>query len=216
MGDFIAQLVTWAIGVISTIGYPGITFLIALEAVFPLTPSEVVLSLAGSLSATGRFNFVAVLASATLGSLIGASILYGVGRLGGEERIGNWLDRYGKWLLLTRDDLQGSRAWFRKYGSVSVMLARIIPGMRTIVSVPAGLAHMPYPEFLLFTGIGTTLWNGVLVGAGYFLGNNWDQVQGWLAPIGPIVYGIMFLVIFAFIGRRLWTRFGPPVRGTRD
>src|SRR5438105_8470829 len=143
MGDFIAQLVTWAIGVISTIGYPGITFLIALEAVFPLSPSEVVLSLAGSLSATGRFDYPVVLAAATLGSLVGASILYGIGRLGGEERIGGWLDRYGKWLLLSREDLLNSRVWFRKYGSISVMVARVIPGMRTIVSIPAGLAHMP-------------------------------------------------------------------------
>jgi membrane protein DedA with SNARE-associated domain len=212
MGDFIAQLVTWAINVISTIGYPGITFLIALEAVFPLSPSEVVLSLAGSLSATGRFNYFGVLAAATLGSLIGASILYGIGRLGGEERIGGWLDRYGKWLLLSREDLKNSHVWFRRYGSISVMVARVIPGMRTIVSIPAGLAHMPYAEFLLFTAIGSTFWNGVLVTAGYFLGKNWEQVQGWLAPVGPIIYGIMFLVIFIFIGRRLWTRFGPPAR----
>src|SRR5207249_9334472 len=143
----------------------GIALLIALESVFPPIPSEVILPLSGSLSAAGRLNVFLALAASTLGSLGGASILYGVGRWGGETRIGGWLDRYGKWMLLSREDLQSSRTWFRKYGSISVMVARVIPGMRTIVSVPAGLAHMPYPQFLLFTAIGSTFWNGVLVTA---------------------------------------------------
>ena len=209
MGDLIAHLVTWATDVIAAIGYPGIALLIALEAVFPPIPSEVILPLSGSLSASGTFNVFLALIAATLGSLGGASMLYGLGRWGGETRIGDWLDRYGKWFLLSRSDLLNSRVWFSRHGNYAVLVARVIPGMRSFVSVPAGLALMPYGRFLVFTAIGSALWNGALIGAGYFLGKNWDQVEGWIAPIGPIVYGFIALLILTFVGRRLWSKFHP-------
>src|SRR5437763_15891414 len=114
MGELVAQLVAWATNVIADIGYAGVALLIALEAVFPPIPSEVILPLSGSLSASGKFNVLLMVAAATLGSLGGASILYGLGRWGGERRIGDWLDRYGKWFLLSRPILtvpaSGSRA----------------------------------------------------------------------------------------------------------
>ena len=109
MSDLIPNLVAWATDVIHTIGYPGIAFLIALEAVFPLVPSEVILPLSGSLSASGVFNIGLALLSATTGSCTGASVLYSLGRWGGETRIGLWLDRYGKWVLLDRSDLDKAR-----------------------------------------------------------------------------------------------------------
>src|SRR5438552_192189 len=183
MGEFIAQLVTWATSVVAAVGYPGVAVLIALEAVFPLIPSEIILPLAGSLSASGQFNLFLMVAAATIGSLGGASILYSIGRWGGENRIGNWLDRYGKWFLLSRSDLDRSRQWFARYGSLTVLICRFIPGMRTFVSVPAGLVEMPYGRFLVFTAIGSAVWDGALVGAGYFLGKNWKQVEGWIAPL---------------------------------
>lgn len=210
MADLIAHLITWASDVVATIGYAGIALLIALEAVFPPIPSEVILPLSGSLSAAGRLNVFLALAASTLGSLGGASILYGIGRWGGETRIGGWLDRYGKWFLLSREDLINSRIWFAKHGRWAVLVARVIPGMRSFVSVPAGLALMPYGRFLVFTAIGSAMWNGALIGAGYYLGKNWDQVKDWIAPIGPLVYGFIVLVVGTFVGRRLWTKFGPP------
>jgi membrane protein DedA with SNARE-associated domain len=209
MAELVAQLVTWATNVIAEVGYAGVALLIALEAVFPPIPSEVILPLSGSLSASGKFNVFVMVASATVGSLGGASMLYGIGRWGGERRIGDWLDRYGKWLLLSRSDLDRSREWFARYGSPAVLIARVIPGMRSFVSVPAGLARMPYGRFLVFTAIGSALWDGALVGAGYFLGKNWSRVQGWIAPLGPLVYGFIALLLVLFIGRRLWSRFGP-------
>ena len=212
MGEIVAQLVTWATNVIAGIGYAGVALLIALEAVFPPIPSEVILPLSGSLSAAGEFNVFLMVGAATLGSLGGASMLYGIGRWGGERRIGDWLDRYGKWLLLSRSDLDRSREWFARYGSPAVLIARVIPGMRSFVSVPAGLARMPYGRFLVFTAIGSAMWDGALVGAGYYLGKNWNQVQGWLAPIGPIVYGFILLLVVVFVARRLWAKFGPPSR----
>jgi membrane protein DedA with SNARE-associated domain len=175
-------------------------------------PSEVILPLAGSLSASGTFNPFLVLLSAVIGSCLGATFLYSVGRYGGERRIAGWLDRYGKWVLLGPEDLYTTRDWFGRHGTWAVMVARILPGMRTFVSVPAGLASMPYPRFIMMTAIGAALWNGFLVGAGYVLGKNWAQVQGWIAPFGPIIYGIIILLVVGFVARRLWMKFGPPAR----
>jgi membrane protein DedA with SNARE-associated domain len=212
MSEILGDLVAWATEVIYAIGYVGVALLIALEQVFPPIPSEVLLPLAGSLSATGRFNLAFVIAAATIGSCLGAAILYGIGRFGGEHRIGPFLDRYGKWMLLSRADLHSSRAWFARHGTWAVLVARLIPGMRSIVSVPAGLAHMPFARFMLLTAIGSGIWNIGLVGAGYVLGQNWDQVKDWLAPLSPIIYLTMILVVTLFVGRRLWSLYGPQAR----
>lgn len=208
MTDLIPNLVAWATDVIHTIGYPGIAFLIALEAVFPLVPSEVILPLSGSLSASGVFNIGLALLAATIGSCTGASVLYSLGRWGGETRIGLWLDRYGKWVLLDRSDLDKARTWFARHGSIAVLIARVLPGLRTIVSIPAGLALMPYPRFLLFTAIGSALWNGALIGFGYYLGANWENVKDLLEPFGLIIYGLIFALLVTFVVLRLRSKFG--------
>ena len=216
MSELLGQLVSWATEVIYAIGYVGVALLIALEQVFPPIPSEVILPLSGSLSAAGRFNLPIVIGAATIGSCMGASILYGIGRYGGEKRLGPWLDRYGKWLLLSRKDLDTSRTWFSHHGTWAVLVARLIPGMRSVVSVPAGLARMPFVRFVALTAIGSGLWNSALIVAGYLLGRNWDQVKGWIAPFGPIVYVILVAVIGLFAARRLWSLYGPPARRSAE
>lgn len=209
MGQLIAGVIAWATWVIATVGYAGVALLIALEVVFPPIPSEVILPLAGSLSASGRFNVVLVILSATVGSLMGASLLYAIGRWGGERRIGGWLDRYGKWILLSRDDLYKTRDWFSRHGNYAVLVARLVPGMRSYVSVPAGLASMPFGRFLAFSAVGSGIWNSILVLAGYYLGSHWDAVEGWLAPLGPIVYLFIFALLAVFVVRRLRAKFHP-------
>jgi membrane protein DedA with SNARE-associated domain len=212
MSEILGELVAWATEIIYAIGYFGVALLIAVEQVFPPIPSEVLLPLSGSLSATGRLNLALVIAAATVGSCLGAAILYGIGRFGGEQRIGPWLDRHGKWMLLSRADLHSSRSWFARHGTWAVLVARLIPGMRSLVSVPAGLAHMPFARFMVLTAIGSGIWNAGLVGAGYFLGQNWDQVEHWLAPLSPIIYLTMITVVSLFVARRLWSLYGPPTR----
>ena len=130
--------------------------------------------MSGSLSASGVFNVWLALLAAVVGSCAGASVLYGIGRWGGEERIGAWLDRWGKWILLDRSDVAKARRWFACYGPITVMMCRVLPGLRSIVSIPAGLAHMPYGKFVIFTAIGSAVWNGALVGFGFYLGTNWE------------------------------------------
>lgn len=165
MSEIVEQIVVWATEIISTLGYIGVAFLVALETVVPPIPSEIILPLAGSLSATGRFNIVLVIIAATIGSVGGASFLYGISRWAGETRVESWIDRYGKWILLSRNDLDRSRQWFSRHGGLTVLIARVIPTIRSLVSIPAGLSSMPFLRFLIFTTIGSLIWNVALVGA---------------------------------------------------
>jgi membrane protein DedA with SNARE-associated domain len=206
MDSIVEHLVQWVTDVINAFGYVGVAFLIALESIFPPIPSELILPLGGSLAATGQFNFFLVLLSATVGSVAGASVLYGVGRWAGGGRIGRWLDRHGKWLLLSRADLDHTTAWFHKHGTWAVLTARLIPGLRSLISIPAGISEMPILRFLLLTAIGSATWNGALIGAGYFLGSNWHQIERWLDPVSPIVYGLLILAAVFFFGKRLWSQ----------
>ena len=195
-----------------SLGYLGIAFVIALEVIIPPIPSEVFLPLAGNLVSSGRLDFSLVVIAATIGSVLGSSALYGVSRWAGDTRVGGWIDRFGKWLLVTRDDLEKSRRWFGRYGRQAVLIARVIPGMRSIISVPAGLAGMPFSQFLIFTTLGSLVWNFALVGAGFLLGNNWKEVEAWIDPISPFIYTAIILVVVLFIGKRIWDRFGPGAR----
>ncbi len=202
----LGAVVSWIQGVITTLGYSGIAALIALEGVFPLIPSEIILPLAGSLAAQGRLALPLLLLAAVAGSVASASLLYGLAHWGGERRIGAWLDRWGRLLLLSRADLERTRAWFARRGPLMVLIGRFTPGLRTLISVPAGLAGMPYPQFVLYTALGSTVWNGGLLLAGWLLGANWPRVQGWLAPIAPIIYLVLLILVAAFFWRRFATR----------
>lgn len=202
--DIFGDVFAWAQEVIAQLGYPGITFLIALETFFPLTPTELILPLAGYLSAQGRFEWWAVEIAATLGSLIGASSLYGLARWGGEPVVARVLDRYGRWFGFSSADLGGVQRWFDRNGEKMVVIARVTPGLRTLISVPAGLGRMPLLRFWLYTALGSGLWNGALILAGRLLGDNWREVEGVLRPVGPIIYGLMIVAVIVVIGRRLW------------
>jgi membrane protein DedA with SNARE-associated domain len=194
--------VGWVQSIIAALSYPGIAGLIALEGVFPLVPSELILPLAGSLSAQGRLSLPLLLLAAVLGSVASASLLYGIARWGGEPLVGRWIDRWGKWLFLSRDDLDRTRGWFARRGPLMVLVGRFTPGLRTLISVPAGLAGMPYPRFALYTALGSSVWNGGLLLAGWLLGKNWPSVQGWVAPIAPLVYVGLITVVVVFVWRR--------------
>ncbi|MDQ5824458.1 MAG: DedA family protein [Chloroflexota bacterium] len=206
MSNIAEQIIAWATGLIDTLGYIGLVFLIALETLIPPIPSELILPLAGYRSATGQFNFYLMVIAATTGSLLGSSIIYGVGRWAGDTRIEGWIDRYGKWMVITREDLAKSRRWFERYGTPAVIIARVIPGMRSIISLPAGLTGMPYGKFALLTVLGSAFWNFLLIGAGYLLGDNWSQVEVWLDPISPVIYALIVLAVVGFIVKRLLDR----------
>lgn len=166
-------IVTWAQELLGSGGYLVLAGLILLENLFPPIPSEVLLPLAGSRVALGEWAFPLALTAATAGSVAGASALYMLGRLGGRPL----LLRYGRLLRLDERRLARADEWFDRHGSGIVFFGRLLPGVRSVVSVPAGLSEMPVGRFLLLTTAGSAIWNAGLIGAGWALGAHWDEVS---------------------------------------
>ena len=203
MFDWIAE---WVTGIIEALGYPGLTVLVALENVFPPIPSEVILPLAGFLTGQGRFSFALVLVATTLGSLLGALVLYGIGAAAGQRRVRRLVERYGHWALLTPDDLARAEQWFDRYGRLAVLTGRLVPIVRSLVSIPAGYRRMPLGQFLLLTGAGSMLWNGTLVALGWVLGENWHSIERYVGWLQYLVLAAVAVLVVRFIGQRLRPR----------
>ena len=203
MLDWIGE---WVTGVIETLGYPGLTVLVALENVFPPIPSEIILPLAGFLVGQNRFSFLLVLIATTLGSLIGALILYAVGLAIGQRRVTSLVQRFGHWALLTPDDLTRAENWFDRYGPIAVFTGRLLPVVRSLVSIPAGYRRMPLGQFLLLTGCGSALWNGALVGLGWALGENWHVIEEYVGWLQYIVIAVVAVLVLRFVWQRLRER----------
>ena len=203
MLDWIGE---WVTGVIETLGYPGLTVLVALENVFPPIPSEIILPLAGFLVGQNRFSFLLVLIATTLGSLVGALVLYAVGLAIGQRRVNSLVQRFGHWALLTPDDLTRAENWFDRYGPIAVFTGRLLPVVRSLVSIPAGYRRMPLGQFLLLTGCGSALWNGALVGLGWALGENWHVIEEYVGWLQYIVIAVVAVLVLRFVWQRLRER----------
>lgn len=176
----------WVVGVLEALGAPGIALLIALENVFPPIPSEVVLGFAGFSASRGGVGLTAAWVSATVGSLVGAWVLYGVGALVGPERLHELAAR--RWFVLfTTSDLARGERFFDRHGGKVVLLARVVPLLRSVVSVPAGLTGMPLVRFSLLTALGSGVWNALFLYLGYRLGERWEQAAQYLEPVGVAV-----------------------------
>jgi len=192
----------WVTSVIQTLGYPGLTALVALENIFPPIPSELILPLAGFLTGQNRFSFPIVLFATTLGSLLGALLLYAIGMAAGQRGVRRLFERYGHLALLTPEDLTRSESWFDRYGPVAVFIGRLVPVVRSLVSIPAGYRRMPIGQFLLLTGFGSALWNGALVSLGWALGENWRQVEDYVGWLQYLVIAVVAVLILRFVWQR--------------
>ncbi|WP_246737169.1 DedA family protein [Methylobacterium sp. DB0501] len=171
-----------------------------LDNVFPPIPSELVMPLAGFVSARGQTSFVGVVISGTAGSLAGALIWYGVGRRLGHERLLRFAARHGRWLTLSPAEVERASAWFVRHGGGAVFLGRMIPGVRSLISVPAGVAGMPLVPFLAYSTMGSAIWTGLLATAGYRLGADYRAVAGFIEPIGN---GVLILALALYLYRVL-------------
>ncbi len=154
------------------LGYFGLALLVAIENIFPPIPSEIILPLAGFNSSLGDMNVFIAILFATIGSVVGALALYYIGFYFGEARVRYIVKRWGKWLGFKESDVDKADEWFDKYGGFAVMICRVVPIVRSLISIPAGLRKMPIASFLLFTTIGSAVWNTVLILAGWALGDN--------------------------------------------
>ena len=191
----------WIVNTIAEFGYLGIVLLMLVEAVFPPIPSELIIPFSGFAVSQGRLDFVLVVLAATAGSLLGAVPWYLAGRLFGLERV-KWLaDKIGRWFAFNADEIDYAAKVFARWGGVIVLVGRLFPILRTLISVPAGLAKMPVWSFVLFSVLGMLIWNTVLVGAGYFLHEHYHLVEAWLDPVTYVVLGLV-VAIYLF---RLFT-----------
>ena len=197
------QLGEWILQVMSELGYVGIVLLMFLENVFPPIPSELIMPAAGFAAARGELSLVGVIAAGSLGSVLGAIVLYGLGRMLHEQRLIALTDRYGKWLLVSSDDIRKADDWFDRHGNKIVFFGRLIPATRSLLSIPAGMSGMPFGQFLLYTSLGTTLWSGLLALAGYQLGNNYEAIEVWIAPISKAVVLICVCLLVWFVVKRI-------------
>ena len=184
--------------VISSTGYVGIVFLMFAENVFPPIPSEVIVPLAGFMVSKGELTFVGVVVAGTLGSVLGSLPFYYIGRKIEEKRLRQLTQKYGRWLTISEYDIDRSKKWFDKYGGWTVFFCRLIPGIRSLISLPAGIEQMNLLSFVLWSAAGMALWTTILTAAGYLLRNNFEKVEDYL---DPFVYIIIGALIAAYIYR---------------
>ena len=179
-------------------GYVGAAALMLLENVFPPIPSEVVMPGAGAAAKSGGYSLVGMILAGTIGSILGQLAWYAVARKVGTERFRCWIERHGHWLGTSPKDVERADRWFDRYGLWAVTIGRLVPGVRTLISVPAGLSEMGLTKFLIGTSIGTTIWTALLAGVGYWLAGQRDSITSVLNYIGMAVVGVLLL---AFLWR---------------
>jgi membrane protein DedA with SNARE-associated domain len=193
----------WITSVITSFGYPGVALLTFLENVFPPIPSELIIPLAGFVAANGTLRLDAVIIAATGGSLTGAWLWYEVGRRVGERRLRTWVDNHGAWLTLSADDVDRAQQWFQRRGRAAVLVGRLVPGVRTFVSLPAGFAGMARWVFLLNSALGTAIWTGALAYAGVLLQANYRQVGDYINVVtNGLLAGFGVLMLWRYV--RCW------------
>lgn len=196
----------WAITLMERLGYFGIFLLVLLENLIPPIPSEVVLPFAGFMTTTGVVRLAGVIGASAAGSVLGAVALYGLGLWIGRDRIQRIVERHQRWLGVTPDHLHEATRWFTRYGPAAVFLCRMVPIMRSIISIPAGLVRMPLFTFCLYTLFGSLIWNTALVGLGALLGASWRTVVTWITYYHhavTVLAAVAFLIIAAnFVRKR--------------
>ena len=192
MGGLVSGLASWAVDVIDKLGYWGLFLILVLENVFPPIPSEAVLPLAGFLTGQGRMNFFWAVIVSTSGAVIGALVLYYFGQWFGDRRVRWMVRKWGKWFAITEADFDTASAWFDRRGYLAVLVCRCIPIVRSIVSLPAGIRKMPLVPFILYSAVGSAVWNSILIGLGWLVGNNWKDIENYA---NYLQYVVILLVL---------------------
>ncbi|WP_299360333.1 DedA family protein [uncultured Paracoccus sp.] len=177
----------WVLSVIEAWGYPGIFFLMLAENVFPPIPSEVIMPLAGYLAGNGTLSLVPTVLAGTTGSVVGALLWFWLGRAVGAARLKRWAGRHGRWMTVSPSDIDQAQDWFDRRGGAAVFIGRMIPAIRTLISVPAGIACMPPIRFLVYTVAGSFLWTLLLAAAGLLLEAQYARVADVIDPVSKLV-----------------------------
>ena len=203
------ELIGQAVETNQWLGYIAIFAAMFLENLLPPIPSELIMPLGGFYVQQGQLDLVLVVSAGLLGTVLGALPWYGIGRLINEERIEVWLNRHGRWIGINANELTRSRRWFSRYGTALVFWGRLVPGIRTLISVPAGIEMMPIVPFLLWTSAGSLIWTALLTVAGMALGEGYSNVEFWIEPVSKFVKGLLVVSLLAgviWFGLRIWRR----------
>jgi membrane protein DedA with SNARE-associated domain len=187
-------MIDWFQHLIDTMGYAGVFLLLFIENIFPPLPSEVVAPFCGFAAARGELGLPGVIAAAVLGSMVGQMPWYYAGRILGRRRIVSLSAKYGRWLTVTPHEVERVFDWFHRWGPASVFFGRMVPAIRAVISLPAGIARMPLGQFLAYSLAGTTIWMGGLAYAGYKLGQHYTLVEDYLGPGTKIVVAAVVLI----------------------
>lgn len=202
------QLSEWILMIMDKLGLVGVAFMMFLENVFPPIPSELIMPAAGFASAIGQMSLIGVIIAGTLGSVLGALPLYYLGSRLDEPRLLRLTERYGKYLLITTQDIVSAQQWFDKHGKAVVFFGRMIPAIRSLISIPAGMARMSLLPFLALTAIGSMIWSALLAYAGFLLGVNYQKVSIYVESISHYVLMALVLVFGYALYRRIKTVWG--------
>jgi membrane protein DedA with SNARE-associated domain len=200
-------MLEWITNTINSLGYSGIAFLMFVENLFPPIPSELIMPLAGFTASPfqpggAKLDIIGVFFAGLLGSVLGALVWYYPGKFLGEKRLKTWADKYGKWLAISSKDIDKATRWFDQQGNKAVFIGRLVPGIRTLISVPAGITNMDLLPFLFYSTLGSAAWVGLLTYSGYALGSQYELVDKYLAPVSKIVLGGLTLAFVFWVFRR--------------
>jgi membrane protein DedA with SNARE-associated domain len=215
----LGDLANWVQDVINQFGYLGVALLVVIENVFPPIPSEIVLPFAGFVAQQGASavnatagaaqsdtTVVGMMIAATIGSVVGALILYFVSAAIGPERLRGFVERFGKWFGVKSSDLVRAEEWFDRRSVVAVLVGRCVPLIRSIVSIPAGFRRMKLTSFVVLTAIGSAVWNIALIGAGAVLGDQWERVGEYVGVFQWLVIAAILFLVVRFVVSRLKNR----------
>jgi membrane protein DedA with SNARE-associated domain len=197
------NLTDWATEIVDRLGYFGVALLVAIENVFPPIPSEVVLGLAGYTASKGDAWFVGMIIAATIGSVVGACVLYGLAAAIGPVRVRAITIRYGTWIGFGETDLDRAEEWFDRRSRGAVLLCRCIPLVRSLISIPAGFRRMPLVTFTFFTLIGSLVWNTILIAAGYVLADQWERILDYTEPFQTVVVMVIVVLVVVLAVRKV-------------
>lgn len=188
----------WITNIMEQFGYIGIFMLIMLENLFPPIPSEVILTFGGFMTTYTKLSVFGLVVASSVGSVAGAIILYGIGLLLDVRRLEKIVEKWGSILRLTKKDIHKANDWFSKYGAWTVFFCRFIPLIRSLISIPAGMAHMNFGIFVLLTTLGTVIWNVVLINIGAAVGGSWGTIVGFMDMYSNVVYIVLALLLIVF------------------
>ena len=186
------------------IGYAAILFAMFLENVIPPIPSELIMPLGGFYVHQGQLDFLPVVLAGLIGTVMGALPWYGIGRIVNEERLEQWLEKNGRWIGINPKELARSRKWFNRYGVSLVFWGRLVPGIRTLISVPAGVELMPITPFLIWTTAGSLIWTLLLTTTGFYLGDNYRNIEQWMSPFSNVFKMLIFIIFSVAIATLIY------------